>query len=223
MEPSEAALAYFSKAARRPLGRDLSASELALFRSYLNLILVWNRVHNLVGTSEPQTIVRVLFLESLAFRRLIPEGCIRLADVGSGAGVPGMTLRIVEPEIRLTLVESRRKKASFLSALKRELRLDDVLVWHGRAEDLAKEEPGFDVVTMRAVAQAARCLDIGLPLLSTAGKLVVSVRPGTDLGPLTQGRSPQDVAAEIRVVEGSDGDHNTKFLVATRTGEVGTR
>jgi 16S rRNA (guanine527-N7)-methyltransferase len=192
-----------------------------MFRRYLNLILVWNRVHNIVGTSDSQTIVRVLFQESLLFHRLIPRGRIRLADVGSGAGFPGIPLRIVEPEVRVTLVEVRRKKVSFLSALRRELAVDDVLVWHGRAEELSREQPGFDVVTMRAVASPERCLDIGLPLLSATGKLVASVRPETDLGPVTPVQWASDAAAEVIMVEGIEGEHDRKFLVATRSGAIG--
>jgi 16S rRNA (guanine527-N7)-methyltransferase len=218
VESLETALTYFSRAARGVLGRELSSTERTLFHKYLNLILVWNRVHNLVGLRDPGSLVRVLFLESLLFRRLIPGGSIQVADIGSGAGVPGIPLRIVEPQMRLTLVESRRKKASFLSTLGRELGLDDVQIWQGRAEDLAMDNRTFDVVTMRAVASPDRCLEIGLPLLSSTGKLVASVKPQTSIGPMTHVMLGAGVEAEVSLVKNIEEGLSRKFLVAARTG-----
>jgi 16S rRNA (guanine527-N7)-methyltransferase len=215
MKAHEAALDHFSTEARRILGIGISQSALGQFGAYLNLLVDWNQVHNLVGSGDRSFIVKSLFLESLFFLRFVPQGPIRLADVGSGAGFPGVPLRIIEPEFSLTLVESRRKRASFLSALKRELMLDDVVVWHGRAEDLAQERPGFDVVTMRAVAGINRCLSLGLPLLAPTGRLVASVPPRTEPGRLRLAALPPGVRAEIRGISGAQSDPDRRFLVAT--------
>jgi 16S rRNA (guanine527-N7)-methyltransferase len=217
MQADEAALAHFSTEAGRFLGTELSRGVLSLFRRYLQLLVQWNQAHNLIGSSDPWFIVKTLFLESLFFLRLVPEGPIRLADVGSGAGFPGVPLRIVRSDIRLTLVESRRKRASFLSALKRGLGLDDVVVWHGRAEHLAQGSPGFDIVTMRAVAGMNQCLTVGLPLLVPTGRLIASVPPRAEVGRLSV---PLGVRAEMRNVSGMPGESDRRFLVAMREREA---
>jgi 16S rRNA (guanine527-N7)-methyltransferase len=220
MKDHGAPLAHFSTEARKILGTEISQSALGQFGAYLNLLADWNQVHNLAGSSDPWFIIKSLFLESLFFLHLVPEGPIRLVDVGSGAGFPGVPMRIIEPKIRLTLVESRRKRASFLSALRRHLALDDVVVWHGRAEELARERPGFDAVTMRAVAGMDRCLSMGLPLLAPTGRLLASVPPRTEPGRLSIAALPPGVRAEIRAVSGAQGEQDRRFLVATHVATV---
>ena len=132
------------------------------FARYLELLAQWNRTHDLVGLDKPFDIVRVLFIDSLFFLPLLPERPIRLVDIGAGAGIPGVPLHLVDPAIELTLMESRRKRVSFLSALKRELGLAQIGLLEGRAEDIWSEAPEtkdrFDVAVTRAVSPTPRFL-----------------------------------------------------------------
>ena len=137
---------------------------------YLDLLLAWNRTHRLTGLRSSGSIVRGLFQDSLLFLAQLPGHPLAMVDIGSGPGIPGVPLRIVRPEISLTLIESKRKRVSFLSTLKRELELTDVAILEGRAEALVSDHPDligkFDVVVSRAV---------GLDLLPTATRYL---KPG---------------------------------------------
>jgi len=153
-------------------GKPASADQIKQFRRYLDLLLRWNHTHRLTGLRSADAIARGLFVDSLLFLSQLPPGPLAIADIGAGAGVPGMPLRIVEPTIAPTLIDSRRKPVSFLLTLCRELGTDNVRVLEGRAEQIVVEQPdlmgSFDVVTCRAVGR----LDA---LLSTASKYL---RPG---------------------------------------------
>jgi 16S rRNA (guanine527-N7)-methyltransferase len=106
---------------------------------------------------------------------------LRAVDIGAGAGIPGIPLRIVDPSIVLTLVESRRKPVSFLLSLVRELDLGDVVVSHGRAEDVSVQYPdlvgGFDVVLSRAVGNLPELLTAAMRYLRPGGVFISSGPP----------------------------------------------
>ena len=107
MTPLEA----LSRGAEAILGRRLSEAERDSFAKYLSLLLKWQKSHRLVGSDEPMWIVEHLFLDSLLFLKLLPASCRKLADVGSGAGLPGLPIKIVRRELDVLLVESRRRRA----------------------------------------------------------------------------------------------------------------
>lgn len=133
---------------------DVSA-EVEQFRRYLDLLLAWNRTHRLTGLRSPAAIVSELFQDSLLFLAKLPEGPLAVADIGTGPGIPGVPLRIVRPQISLTLIESRRKRGSFLASLVRDLDLSNVVLLEGRAEVLVEQRDDlagrFDAVVSRAV------------------------------------------------------------------------
>lgn len=116
--------------------------------SYLDLILKWNARVNLTAIREPEEIVRRHFGESL-FAGLQLGPCSTLLDFGSGAGFPGVPIQLLRPEIRVTLGESKHKKAAFLREVVRTLGLKTE-VWSGRVESMEPSR-SFDVVTLRAV------------------------------------------------------------------------
>lgn len=163
------------------VGRDATSAERSAFERYADLLTHWNRTHHLTSLQTRGAIGRGLFLDSLFFRALIPGGVKRVVDIGAGAGIPGIPLRIVDSEISLTLIESRRKPVSFLHALVRELSLTDVEIRHGRAEDLITEFPGlvggFDLVLTRAVGLSRTLLKSAMTYLKPEGKLVMAGPP----------------------------------------------
>ena len=163
------------------VGRAATAAERRAFDRYANLLIHWNRTHHLTALRTRRALGRWLFLDSLFFRAFIASGAQRVADIGAGAGVPGVPLRIVEPEMSLTLIESRRKPVSFLHALVRDLSLTDVMIHHARAEDLVAEMPElagtFDVVLCRAVGLTRGLIEGAMPYLKPSGRLVAAGPP----------------------------------------------
>src|SRR5262249_3918589 len=146
VRPDEA----LSAGAERILGRDLSNRERADFDSYLKLLLKWQKTQRLVGSSDPMWIVEHLFLDSLLFLSVLPATVQSLADVGSGAGLPGVRIKIVKRDMQVFLIESRRRRAMFLATVARVLGLGGLQVMEGRVESFAAQLNGrIDAVVMR--------------------------------------------------------------------------
>jgi 16S rRNA (guanine527-N7)-methyltransferase len=138
--------------------------------AFAGLLEKWNRVYNLTGIRDRKTLLERHFVESLILGPLLRGE--RIADVGTGAGLPGMPLAIVHPERSFTLIESRRKRVNFLRHVIAELGLRNVEVAHCRAEDLPSTEP-FATVLARAVAAPAQLLQIIRPLTGPGSVLVL--------------------------------------------------
>jgi 16S rRNA (guanine527-N7)-methyltransferase len=139
------------------VGFDVTAEQSAALTKFVELLLRWNEVYNLTGVRGADEIVDRHLVESFALRALMKG--THIADVGSGGGLPGVPLAIVEPERRFTLIESRAKRVRFLRHVVGELELANTVVAHSRAEDLHVERP-FDTVLARAVAPPAELLGI---------------------------------------------------------------
>src|SRR5688572_18923904 len=158
------------------VGFAITAEQGATLTAFVELLLRWNKVHNLTGVRGADEVVDRHIVESFALRALIKG--THVADVGSGGGLPGVPLAIAEPERRFTLIESRAKRVHFLRHVVGELKLENTGVAHSRAEDLHVERP-FDTVLARAVAPPAELLSVcrhltapgSVLLLLTAGHL----------------------------------------------------
>lgn len=164
-------------------GISLSAAQLVAFHTYVEAILFWSARSSLTGATSATAIIKEHIIDSLALAPLVQAG-IRVADLGSGAGFPGIPLAIVRPEATVSLVESRRKRASFLREAIRRCGLANVEVIEGRAESLPVGT-AFDLVVARAVWSASELLAMAGPLLRDGGRAVamkgskglVEVRP----------------------------------------------
>ena len=110
-------------AGAREFDLDLSPAQLDQFARYADLLIDWNLRFNLTSIVDPRDIVIKHFLDSLSAIRSIPPGPIKLIDVGAGAGLPGLPIKLVRPEISLTLLEATRKKCDFLKAVIADLQL----------------------------------------------------------------------------------------------------
>jgi 16S rRNA (guanine527-N7)-methyltransferase len=164
--------------ARSILGRALQERELESFYNYLHLLQKWQKVHRLVGSTEPGWIVENLFLDSLLFLRVLPEDIRSMADLGSGAGFPGIPIKIVRPDLDIVLIESRERRVSFLSEVLRELALERVRVAAGRVEALPSDFKGaFEAVVMRCAGDAQKLLPQAARLLKPEGIIVVAGPP----------------------------------------------
>ncbi len=140
----------------REVGVEASAEQLRLFRIHYELLLRWNRKINLTAIREPEEILRRHFAESAFVTRVLKLGPGTLIDVGSGAGFPGVPIKILSPATRVVLVESVQKKAAFLKEVVRGLGMAGLEVFAGRMETI---DIKGDIVTMRAVRADQRMLD----------------------------------------------------------------
>lgn len=164
--------------AARILGRSLTDDEARSLSGYLELLASWNRVYRMVGSSEAGWLVENVVLDSLLFLRALPSAFASLLDIGSGAGVPGIPIKIVRPAVSLVMAESRRKRASFLLTAVRSLGLTGASVVHGRVETLIEDGRRFDAVVVRCAGEAMTMLDLGSRLVSGGGTVVVAGSPG---------------------------------------------
>ncbi len=162
-------------------GRRARVEDLLRFERYLDLFLRWNRIHRMTALDSPSAIIRELFLDSLLFLRLLPRPPLSVVDIGAGAGIPGLPLKLAEPRIALTLVEAKRKRVSFLLAALRELEIDDVRVEEGRAEALVDQDSRlacrFDAAVSRAVAPADQLFQVARKYLKPGGLFVSTGAP----------------------------------------------
>ncbi len=163
------------------LGREATRTEQAAFERYADLLLVWNRTHHLTSLRTRRQVGRGLFLDALLFRALFPSRPVRVADVGAGAGIPGIPIRVIDPTVSLTLIDSRRKPISFLRAVARELELHDVQIRHARVEDLTGAEGElsgtFDLVLTRSVRLEQSFIRSALRLLRSGGQFLAGGPP----------------------------------------------
>lgn len=145
---------------------------------YIDILLRWNARINLTAVRDPEQIVTRHFGESLFTARcLFPEAAREhVIDLGSGAGFPGLPLKIWVPGLRLTLIESNQKKATFLREVSRALTLTEVDVFHGRAESYVGELA--NTVTLRAVERFELAAPLALKLTVPDGKLALLIAAG---------------------------------------------
>lgn len=145
-----------------------------LLDRYLELLLEANRVMNLTSITDPAA-ARLLHVEdSLTLLPFLPAGAIRLADVGSGGGAPGIPLAIARPECRITCIEATKKKAAFLEKTASELGLKNIRVLDQRAEEIGRGElrETYDIAVARAVGAMVWVAEWLLPLVKINGKVL---------------------------------------------------
>ncbi|MBK8905992.1 MAG: 16S rRNA (guanine(527)-N(7))-methyltransferase RsmG [Anaerolineaceae bacterium] len=164
------------------LGTPLQPEQIAQFRQYEALLLDWNERMNLTAVRQPADIRLRHFLDSLSCVQVMGELNGRsLIDVGTGAGFPGLPLKILFPQLRLTLVESVTKKGQFLQAVVDELGLDHVTILAERAEALGQQpqhRQQYDWAVARAVAELRVLVEYLLPLCRVGGQMLAQKGEG---------------------------------------------
>jgi 16S rRNA (guanine527-N7)-methyltransferase len=156
-----------------PFHPELNAIQIEQVRKYISLLLLWNQKISLTSIENPQELVSRHFGESFFGTRFIENRGCRLADVGSGAGFPGLALKIIAPELQVFLIEQDTRKATFLNEAIRALNLTDAKVLRSPYEALAPEISNFDVVASRAVGDHKSLLKWAAPRLSGSGQAVL--------------------------------------------------
>ncbi len=146
---------------------------------YYDMLIDWNSRVNLTAITEKEDVAQKHFADSLLPISFIPQGA-RLIDVGTGAGFPGLVLKLMRPDIRLTLLDSLNKRVVFLQAVCDRLGLSDVACVHARAEEGARDaalRERFDVAAARAVAHTAFLAEWLVPYLKVGGKALLYKGP----------------------------------------------
>lgn len=170
------------------MGITVTHAQAELLLAYLNLIEKWNRVHNLTAVRDPEKMLSHHILDSLSVQPYIT--CNNLLDVGSGAGLPGIPLAIINPDIKITLADSNKKKSTFQSQAIIELGLSNVAVISGRIE-ASRPDTRFDGIISRAFSEIKLFVDLTRHLLANDGYwyAMKGILPEAELAAL-----PEDVS-----------------------------
>ena len=155
----------------------LSDKQKKQFERYFELLVEWNEKINLTAITDKEEVYLKHFYDSIApiLQGLIPNETIKLLDIGAGAGFPSLPMKILYPQLDVTIIDSLNKRINFLQLLAQELDLDDVHFYHRRAEDLAQDKnfrAQYDFVTARAVARMQVLSELTIPYLKVGGKLL---------------------------------------------------
>jgi 16S rRNA (guanine527-N7)-methyltransferase len=150
----------------------------ALLSVYLDEWAKWNGKINLTSETEADAVIQKHIFDSLQYARVVKDPKSRVMDIGSGAGFPGIPLKVIFPELHLTLVDSQRKRTNFLRNCARKMALNDVEVFTHRAEALGDEFLArFDLILFRGVGEVSYCLELAMPYLKTGGRVAFKKDP----------------------------------------------
>ncbi len=156
----------------KELNIELSEEQLEQFYGYLNILLEWNKFMNLTGITDPKEVIIKHFIDSLTVLNKINENDY-IIDVGTGAGFPGIPIKIAYPNTKVVLLDSLNKRIKFLNEVIEKLNLKEIKTIHGRAEDFGRDKSyreKFDVAVARAVAPLNILLEYLMPFVKINGK-----------------------------------------------------
>ncbi len=177
------------------LNISITKENLASLAKYKDLLVEYNKKFNLTAIKSDEEIYLKHFYDSLTLIKAYSlNGNLKLLDIGTGAGFPGIVLKIFYPDLELTLLDSNHKKIAFLEVVIKELNLKNVTCINSRAENLPKTyREYFDIVTSRAVAHLRILLELSIPYLKVGGKLIAM-----------KGLSEEEIKESAKILEKLD-------------------
>ena len=158
-------------------GFELTDTQKKQFERYFELLVEWNQKINLTAITDKEGVYLKHFYDSIApvLQGKITNQAIHLLDIGAGAGFPSIPIKILCPDIDVTIIDSLNKRINFLNLLADELGLEGVHFYHGRAEDFGQDKhfrASYDIVTARAVARLQVLTELTIPFLKVGGHLI---------------------------------------------------
>lgn len=205
-------------------GFSLTNEQLEQFLQYYALLKEWNQKMNLTAIEEPVEVAYKHFVDSALLCRVIPQLAERsLIDIGTGAGFPGVPLKIMEPSLQLTLFDSLNKRITFLKEVCQQLQLSDVQTIHGRAEDFAQKidyREQYDLASARAVARLPVLVEICLPFVKVGGYFIALKGPELEQEIAESSRALQLLGGKIKDVQKLtllDGKYSRSIAVILKT------
>lgn len=155
------------------LNIEINDIQLEKLEKYCEILERENKLYNLTAITEKESVFLKHFYDSITIVKIIDLNNESLCDLGTGAGFPGMVLKIIFPNLKVTLIDATLKKCNFLEKVIKELKLENIKVINARVEEYAKiEREKYDIVTARAVAPLKHLLEYGVPLLKVKGTFV---------------------------------------------------
>ena len=157
----------------------LTGEKIEKFYNYMNLLIEWNKKINLTAIIEPKEIILKHFIDSLTILKYIKNN-ETIIDVGTGAGFPGIPLKIVRDDLKITLADSLNKRINFLNEVISKLDLKNIDAIHTRAEELGKNKKyreKFDIATSRAVANMSTLSEYLIPFIKVEGRCILARSP----------------------------------------------
>ena len=161
------------------IGYNLQEEQLEQFFTYKELLIEWNKKMNLTAIEQEEDIITKHFIDSLSIASYIPD-TTKIIDIGTGAGFPGIPLKILKKDLSITLLDSLNKRITFLEEVIRNLSLENIQAVHARAEELAHKEEyreQYDIAVSRAVAPMHTLLEYMLPYVKIGGKCICMKGP----------------------------------------------
>lgn len=153
---------------------ELNKEQIEKFYKYMNLLIEWNKKINLTAITDPEEIILKHFVDSLTIAEHIEENS-KLVDIGTGAGFPGIPIKILRNDVEITLADSLNKRINFLNEVIKQLDLKNISAVHTRAEEFGKSKQyreKFDIATSRAVANLSTLSEYLIPLVKPTGKVI---------------------------------------------------
>lgn len=163
--------------------QDLTDEQGELFNHYLESIMKWSKKINITAVKDRKGIIDKHFIDSLAAINFIPEKVKKMIDIGTGAGLPGLPIKILRPDISLTLVDSSKKKMKVLDDICKKLSITNYQIIDQNIEILGHDKHHrnqYDIVVCRALASMNVLLEYGLPLLKVKGRMIIYKGPMID-------------------------------------------
>lgn len=211
---------------------NLSSKQVNQFVDYYNLLIEWNSFMNLTSITKWEDVVIKHFVDSVSlsmFSKEMTQASVSLIDVGTGAGFPGVPLKIVFPQIKITLLDSLKKRIGFLDEVVSSLCLSDVSTIHGRAEDIGRmkeHREQYDFCVSRAVANLSTLSEICLPFVKVGGQFISYKSEKADEEVVSSSNAIKLLGGNLKSVEKfvlSGSEFNRAFVFIDKVEKVSNR